>query len=1035
MSAVIRWFITHRVAANLAMLCILVLGLLAVPRLQQELIPNVELDRISIQVLYPGASVSTTEQSLCTPLENAIHDIAGGEELISWSYPGLCSLTLDIAEGYDANALLAEIRSRLADPALLPAQAEAPDIQILQVRNRALRIIVSGDESYANLLSSAQSLRRELLALPAVSTAEIQDREKPEIRIQFSLADLYRYPLQLQQINRQLIQQAAPAAGGLLETGDGDILIGNDRDFRSASDYEHLLIASDGAGNRLRLADVASIQDTRTDATALALLNGKPALALDIYRSGNDDITAISAAVNTYLQQHPASANISYYVWQDEAVNFSERLNLLLDNALSGLLLLFIVLLLFLNARLSFWVSMGILVSFVGTLFVLPLTSTSVNFISLFAFILVLGIVVDDAVVVGEAVFARQELGEHGTQAALSGTLDVYKPVLFSVITTLVAFMPLLFLPGPEGMLIKAVPIVVITTLLFSLFESLCILPAHLSHTPANATKPHRLQQYFSRFLQQVVGHYYLPLLRRIVHNPYPVIATFTAAFILTLLLISQGWIKSALFSEIEGNVVTAKVTFPQGSPREATQKALQKLAVAARKVETSAGYAEGEMIRRIYQVVAPNTLPSNQKVYARADHTGQIMLELPAANSRAFSGQDMIRWWRAESGAITGVDNVEYSATVNPSKADIQIEFSGSDQQALNTAAQRLSDYLQRFSGIYSLQRQPDNNAQQLDIRLTDEAIAAGINRGPVLQQVNQAFYGTTIQRFYDNDDEVEVRTSLNAEERASAWYLDNLPVETAPGQTVALKYIATHSQQAVNPYIRHFMREPVVMVSAYVDPSQNNAERIKKTLQQGAVQNLLHDLPGVRWDVGGYQRAVQFFLDLLAQYYLFAIIVMYLLMAVLFASYAQPLLVLFAIPFGLLGAVVGHLILGLDLTLWSYVGMVAVSGVVVNDNLVLIDRLNQLKAKNLPIAEALLQACSSRFRPILLTSLTTFAGVLPLLSETSIQAKLLIPMAASLGFGVLFATIISLLLVPALCAVFKQPNAKEASTAAQAG
>lgn len=417
MSTVIHWFITHRVAANLAMFCILTLGLLAIPRLQQELIPNVELDRISVQVRYPGASVTTVEQSLCTPLENAIHDIAGGEELVSWSYPGLCSLTLDVAQGYDVNALVAEMRSRLTDPSLLPAQAEAADIQILQVRNRALRIIVSGDESYASLLSNAQALRRGLLALPAVSSAEIQDREKPEIRIQFSLTDLYRYPLQLQQINRQLIQQAAPAAGGLLETGDGDVLIGNDRDFRYARDYEDLLLASDGEGKRLHLADAATIQDTRTDASALAKLNGKPALALDIYRTGNDDITAISAAVNTYLQQHPPAANISHYIWQDEAVNFSERLNLLLDNALSGLLLLFIVLLLFLNARLSFWVSVGILVSFVGTLFILPLTSTSVNFISLFAFILVLGIVVDDAVVVGEAIFARQELGEQGAQA------------------------------------------------------------------------------------------------------------------------------------------------------------------------------------------------------------------------------------------------------------------------------------------------------------------------------------------------------------------------------------------------------------------------------------------------------------------------------------------------------------------------------------------------------------------------------------------------------------------------------------------
>lgn len=1020
MTAMIRWFIEHRVAANLAMFCILLLGLLSIPQLQQELIPNVELDRISIQSKFPGASVSNVEQFLCTPLENAIHDVDGSQELISWAYPGLCSVTLDIADGYDANGVVADIRSRLADPALLPAQAEVPDIQILKVRNRAVRIIISGDVAYADLINRAQSIRSDLLAGSNISSADIQDREQPEIRILFSLTDLQQYPLQLTQINQQLQRQSATTGGGFLQTPDGDVLISSDQDFRSADDYAALTIAQDAQGHMLHAGDIAQLQDTRLNAQPLAWFDGKPAVALDIYRTGNEDITAISEEVRQYAATH-TTAGINLYLWQDEAVNFSERLNLLLSNAASGLLLLFIVLLLFLNAQLSFWVSSGILVSFVGTLFVLPISATSVNFISLFAFILVLGIVVDDAVVVSESIHAQQEQGIVGKQAALTGTLEVYRPVFFSVITTVTAFLPLLFLPGPEGMLIKAVPIVVITTLLFSLFESLCILPSHLSKSrliPNNKTAGigHWLQQQFNRGLQYSIHRYYLPLLRFSVRNPYPVIAGFLAAFFLSLLLISQGWIHSALFSDIEGDVVVANITFPQGSSRTTTERALQQLADAARQAEQEAGYQHGEMIRHLYQVVAPDTLPSNQKVYNRADNTGQVWLELPPASGRTFSGHDVIRHWRALVGDIAGAENVAYSASVNPAKADIQIEFSGNNQALLNTAAQRLSEYLQTFSGIYSLQRQPDNNALQLDIQLTTEAEQAGLHRDQVLAQINQAFYGRVIQRFYDQDDEVEVRTRLNDQQRESAWYLENLPVEYVPGQTVPLKNIASIQYQSVNPYIRHFMRKPVVMVSAYVDPTLNNAEQIKKTLKNGAIQKLLTDLPGVSWDVGGYQRAVQFFLDILAQYYLLAILVMYLLMAVLFASYSQPLLVLFAIPFGLLGSVAGHLLLGLDLTLWSYVGMVAVSGVVVNDNLVLLDCINTLRAQGRSVQDAILEAGISRFRPILLTSLTTFAGVLPLISETSVQAKLLIPMAVSLGFGVIFATVISLLLVPAL-------------------
>ncbi|MBE0482926.1 MAG: efflux RND transporter permease subunit [Bacterioplanes sp.] len=1035
MRRLLGWFIEHRVAANLAMLCILALGLASLPHLQQELIPNVALDRISIQIPMPGASVNTVQQHLCIPVENAISGLPGGEELISWSYPSLCSITLDITGSVNADSMLADIRSRLANPTLLPTQAETPDVQILRVRNRAVRLVVSATDdasqlSYAELRQEAQQLRRGLLTHNAITDVRLQDHEKPEITIQFSIRDLQRYHLQLQAMNQHLRAQTAAVSGGQLETPDGDILISSSTHYRTVADYAALPITQAGQNDAVPLGHLASLQDTREQATALATFNGRPALAVDVYRTGHADITAISAAVRDYLQRHPPQAGVQITIWQDEAVHFNERVNLLLHNAFSGLILLFIVLLLFLNAHLSFWVGVGIVVSFTGTLMILPVTDTSVNFISLFAFILVLGIVVDDAVVVGEAVYARQEQGFVGQQAALLGVLDVYRPVLFSVITTMIAFTPLLFLPGPEGMLIKAVPIVVITTLFFSLLESLCILPAHLRQVRRSRSSPNRVQQHFSTALHWSVNRLYQPTLIHCMRNPWLVIAGFSATFVLVLVLIIQGWIQSALFSDIEGNVVTATLSFPQGTSRHTTANALQQMATAARRAEAKTGAQAGSQIQNIYQIVAPNLLPSDQNVHRRADHIGQVLLEFPTTTEQPFSAADFIRLWRSEVGTLTGIDTIEYSASVNPKRADLQIEFSGQDQQQLNLAAQRLSDYLHQLDGIYSLQRQPDNNALQLDLQLTTAAQAAGVQRGPILQQINQAFYGQTVQRFYDHDEEVEVRTQLTAADRASIWHLENMPVQIN-GDTVALKHIGTLTPQTVNPYIRHFMQQPVVMVSAYTDPALNNAERIKKTLYDQVLPELLHDLPGVQWSAGGHQRAVEHFLDLLAQYYGLAILIMYLLMAILFASYFQPLLVLFAIPFGLLGAVAGHLLLGLDLTLWSYVGMVAVSGVVVNDNLVLLDRLNQLRAQQMPLHDALIQACRSRFRPILLTSLTTFAGVLPLLSETSVQAQLLIPMVASLGFGVLFATIISLVLVPALCVVSERLSSRTMTSA----
>lgn len=1022
MQTLIRWFIGHRVAANLAMLCILILGFISIPHIRHELLPNVELDRISIQVVMQGASVNTVHQHVCIPIEKAIADRPGGQELTSWSYSGLCSITLDLADGYNAEAFLADIRSRLASPTLLPPKADTPDIQLLRVRNRALRLIVSGPDHYADLFQHAQQIKRGIQSQPAITEVQLHDHETPEIRIQFKLHDLHRYPLQLSHVNQSLREQTATVAGGLLERSDGDMIISSTQALRSVADYANLTLTQPNQHGSIPLGHVAHIQDTRTSAHALAKLNGKPALALDIYRSGEADITAISNAVRDYLIHHPPPAGVDVLIWQDESVNFNERLQLLLNNAFTGLILLFIVLMLFLNARLSFWVAVGIVVAFTGTLILLPITDTSINFISLFAFVLVLGIVVDDAVVVGESIFARQEQGLSAPDAALAGVMDVYRPVLFSVVTTIVAFTPLLFLPGPEGMLIKAVPIVVITTLLFSLFESLCVLPAHVRHHDATAHRANRIQQQFSRLLQWLLQRVYVPVLTTCIHNPWGVICSFSSAFALVLILIVQGWIQSALFSDIEGNVVTATVSFPHGTARAETERALDEMALAAQRVNTNNKTAAGQSIQHIYQVVAPNLLPSDQTIHLRAEHTGQVQLELPPASKRTLNTQDIIRLWRNEMGTLAGIEDIEFSGSVNPRNADIQVEFFGADDDKLHIAAQRLSTYLQQLAGIYSLQRQPDNNVMQIDLQLNETAQASGVRRGPIMQQINQAFYGQTIHRFYDDDAEIEVRTQLADADRTSIWHLENLPVtvtrnDVNADEVVAVKHLGTLTEQSVTPYIRQYMQSPVVMVSAYTDSALNNAERIKKTLYEHVLPELVRDLPDVEWQAGGHQRAVQSFLELLSRYYLIAVLVMYLLMAVLFSSYLQPLLVLFAIPFGLLGAVAGHLLLGLELTLWSYVGMVAVSGVVVNDNLVLLDRLNQLKTSSITLHDALVQACSSRFRPILLTSLTTFAGVLPLLSETSIQAQLLIPMAASLGFGVLFATVISLLLVPALC------------------
>ncbi|MED5439921.1 MAG: efflux RND transporter permease subunit, partial [Pseudomonadota bacterium] len=707
MKQIIRWFAENTVAANLLMFCLIALGLMAVPETRKELIPNVTLDRLSIQTKLPGGNVETIENSVCKAIENRIYDIQGTQNLTSFAYDGLCSMTVDIADGYETDKISDEISRRINEEGLLPDDAETPTLQELSVKNRVAKLIIYGNTSYAALAETSREIRNDLMDMPDISVIELQDMSKSEIRIEVPAHNLEKYDLTFDDISGMIRQQTGFLPGGVLETQDGDILITSDAYKDSAEAYRNIVIYSDSTGAEILLRDLAIITDTRYVSETNASFDGTPSASIDIYRVGDQSIMDIADDLHSYVDGLRLPETIKTHVWQDESKHLRERISMLLENALAGLVLLFITLLLFLNGRLSFWVSMGIPVSFFGALFAMPMYDVSINAVSLFGFILVLGIVVDDAVVVAEAIHNRNEKGIYGTEAALEGAFEVYKPILFAVITTVIAFIPLIGLPGPEGKMMQAIPIVVIATLIFSVIESFLILPAHLSHAQkVNIKKePSTLEKIQSKFdgaLQSFMRTIYLPSLRGALQAKGIIILVFSITFTLMLVMMLTGWIKSSLFTPVEADSVVARLVLPEGSPREKTEMAVERLTSAAELLKHRYEMEGVATIDHIYAVIGPNESKSNMKSSQDRDHLANITLELVSDRTSRISGREIISSWRNIAGDIPGVSQLSFSASLNPARPDIQIELSANDQEDLKEAADQLMVHLKGFAGAY---------------------------------------------------------------------------------------------------------------------------------------------------------------------------------------------------------------------------------------------------------------------------------------------------------------------------------------------
>jgi len=1027
----VDWFARNPVAANLLMLVLVVGGVVGATTAKMELFPEFSLDMVSVSVVYPGASPEEVEEGICIKIEEEVHGIEGVERVTSTAVEGMGTVMIEVRSGEDARRVLDDVKTRVDAISTFPDEGEKPVIQEILMRQQVINVAVFGDAGERRLKELGERVRDEINALPGVSQVELVSARPYEMSIEVSEAALQRHGLTFDDVARAVRASSLDLSGGTIKTERGEILLRTKGQAYRGAQFEELTLLAREDGTRVTVGDVATVVDGFEDTDQASRFDGEPAVLVQVFRVGDESALGISAAVRDYVDalRPTLPEGIDVRSWQDTSVWLQGRLDLLVKNGLQGLFLVFLVLALFLKLRLSFWVTMGIPISFLGTLAVMPSLGQSINMLSLFAFILVLGIVVDDAIVVGENIETEQK-GGPSVEASVRGVRGVTIPVVFAVLTTVAAFLPIAFLPGVIGKFFSVVPLVVIPALVFSLVESQLVLPAHLSHGWGFADRLGRhwpfkgwtlIQTGVARALDAFVRRVYRPTLETALRWRYATVALAIATMLITLGAVAGGMVKFVFFPEIEGDVVTAQVTMPQGTAAAQTAAAVAQLERSAEAViaELEGPGREGRVFRSFMASIGEQPYLAQQRRTQGGgsivgSQYGELVIELLPSEERDRDATDVVARWRELCGPIPGAVELNFSSAVMSAGDPVDVQLSGNQVSELKAAALELEAALARYEGVFDVSDSFRGGKQELVLDVLPGAEALGVSRADLARQVRRGFYGEEAQRVQRGRDEMKVMVRYPEETREGLHGLDAMHVRSPRGGEVPFSSVASVRPQRGYATIERTDRRRTIHVTADVDLTAANPNEVVASLEADVLPGILAAHPGVEASFEGQSSDQREFAGAMLRYFLISLFAIYALMAVPFRSYLQPAIVMTAIPFGIVGAVWGHAILGYDLSTLSVLGIAALAGVVVNDSLVLVDYVNRERERGLSVQEAARSAGLARFRPILLTSLTTFVGLAPLIAERSVQAQFLIPMAVSLAFGVIFSTVISLILVP---------------------
>ncbi|MGF1545542.1 MAG: efflux RND transporter permease subunit [Parvularculaceae bacterium] len=1010
MNGLITWWARNAVAANLLMIGIFIAGTLSFQTLERELDVSAEFNGANISVSWLGASPQEIEQQIILRVEEAISDIDGLVHIDSTATEGVASINAEGDDGIDATRFLNEIKNRVDGISTLPQDAFPPVVSQWRVNSPGVYMAVFGDLSPRELNRLAREIRAEVSQLPGGSPlVQLWGADREEVSIEVSEDSLRRYGLTFDNVANAIRGSSLNLAGGQVRTETGNLQIAARALADTEEEFSRIVVRQNADGSVVRVRDVARVVDGFEDRKQIRSVNGRPAISIAIDSPEKSNVTKLSAAVNKYVEEKIAELDgkADIFIWFDAADPFNANLELVGSNAGVGLILVLVVLMLFLRPAVALWVAVGIAISFAGAFIFMPMTGVTLNFLSIFGFLLVIGVVVDDAIIVGESIHNAVEEGGKGVDASVLGTQLVAKPVFFAVLTTMIAFAPFLVVGGGAAQYTRQISLTIIFALTFSLVEAFMILPSHLSHMKPQDKNGwyYKIQRVFAEGIVTFANKAYEPLIRIALKLRYFTVASFVVGFMVAVALIAQGWVSLKFFPEIQGTFISVNVRLPEGTSFNRTEEVYDTVYDAANRLKAKLGKAkEDDYIKSIY---------------IRADEIDVISyVTIVDSNQRSESTEDVSKMLRDEIGDIPDAEEITIGFTQNEGGPDLSFGVQSDELETLRLATLDLQNYLRTLPGVYDVRNSLQSATPELQIELKPGAERFGLTLQEVSRQVRQAFFGEEVQRLPRDGQDVRVMVRYPLKDRESLTTVETMRIRTADRREVPLAAVADAKFAPSFKRIQRRDRQRSARVSGYLRDDVDRSA-VLETYREEFIPEFQRRHPDANLEQRGDAEEQAEFVTEIAMLYGMSLFLIYMLLAIAFNSYWQPALIMTAIPFGYMGAAFGHALFGLDFALFSFFGVGAAAGVVINDNLVLIDYVNRLRNNGAGAFEALVRAGVGRFRPILLTSVTTFIGLLPIMFERSTDAQFLKPTIVSLAFGVFFATFVTLIFVPAMYAV----------------
>ena len=1013
----IRYFAGHPTAANLIMVSILALGITALPSINRETFPDVAPNEIQVEAIYPGASAENVEEAICRRIEDAVEDVIDIAEIRCEARQGRATAIVEMREGGSFDGLLASLQTEIDAIDDFPDQVEAPTVRQLGRTDFVAAVAVTGPMGGRDLKIYAENLKDRLQRLDGVSGIDIQGFSDHQFRVEIPAQTLRQYGLSVADIARTVGRQSVELPSGTIEGDDRDVLIRFDDSRRSPGEFERLVVVGGERGAAIRLGDIARITDRFEKAEQKVIFNGRRAAVLEIKKGKSADTLEVIDAVKSFVvaEHQRAPPDVTLAITRDVSSIVRDRLDMLMRNGVSGFILVVLVLMLFFTPRLSFWVAMGLPVSFAGAMFIMARLGYSIDMISMVGLLIAIGVLVDDALVIAENVARHARDGLAPLEAAIVGTREVAPGVLASFATTVAVFGPLIFLTGDIGQILSVLPVFLILTLSFSLIEAFLILPNHLQHSLARAAAPSRLATWVGAIVERLRDRALGPAVDRAVEWRYLTVGIAVMVLLGSVAMVAGGSLKFRAFPDLDGDVIEARILLPQGTPLARTEAVVAKIQSALERVdnEFTPRQPAGEKLVRNVTV----QFSKNIDAFETGPHVATVSVDLLEAERRATSLDEVLARWRSETGLVSDVVNLKFTDfAIGPAGRAIDIRLEGADLERVQTAARELATWLAAYRGVHDLSNDLRPGKPEVRIALREGALSLGIEAELIASQLRAAFLGTTAAEIQVGSEAYEVDVRLDAGDKDSLADLSDFTVIAPNGRLVPLGAVATIEPTRGFARINRINGLRTVTLQGDIDTAVANAGEIVADTQTRFLPELADRFPDVGISFEGQNRESADTGGSIVKGFLFGLVAVFIMLAFLFRSYVEPLIVIIAIPMALVGAIWGHVAMGLDLSMPSMMGFVSLSGVVVNNSILLVLFIKLGTAAGTSVADAAHQASRQRFRAILLTTLTTVMGMLPLLSETSLQAQVLKPLVTSLAFGLVASAVFILFLVPAL-------------------